>query len=251
MPTIYRGSITQEQKDLFELSLSYLDKSINMRPVKDKLMTEFLILQVHDGDTFYDNNSGTLYWNPTRAHKVITEDGSVGVTSPAMALAHEMKHWATPETGEADEIIAKEFEGRVARDLGEPVRVTGTGVDVLGTVRVDNPTAHTSSGKWVAVDNSNNEFTGPAFDPENDTLVIGTRDEPSTGPGSGGDGYGGGGGVGGGGGGGTVVGGGGGGTGTVIVVPVKPPPDKHPEVIFNPTTDIPEIELVGIPEVYF
>lgn len=166
-----------------------------------------------------------------------------------MALAHEMKHWATPETGEADEIIAKEFEGRVARDLGEPVRVTGTGVDVLGTVRVDNPKAHTSSGKWVAVDNSNNEFTGPAFDPENDTLVIGTRDEPSTGPGSGGDGYGGGGGVGGGGG--TVVGGGGGGTGTVIVVPVKSPPDKHPEVIFNPTTDIPEIELVGIPEVYF
>lgn len=44
MPTIYRESITQEQKDLFELSLSYLDKSINMRPVKDKLMTEFLIL---------------------------------------------------------------------------------------------------------------------------------------------------------------------------------------------------------------
>lgn len=87
MPTIYRGSITQDQKDLFEVSLNYLDKSINMRPVKDKLMTEFLILQVHNGDTFYDNNAGILYWNPWRAHKVITEDGSIGVTSPAMALS--------------------------------------------------------------------------------------------------------------------------------------------------------------------
>jgi len=247
MPFIYRGGATAEQIASIDLAWSYLDQSLFARPLKDSVIREVVIVEFTNGDTAYDNNSGVLYWNPKRAYQVITEDGTIGVTSPAAAFIHELMHWATPELGDADEIIAKDFERSVARELGEPVRVRGSGVDVVGRVTVDNPTAHTKSGNWVAVDNNLQEFTGPAFDPNNNTLVIGTGDEHTGGVGGPVEHSGGGSGSGSSSGGGATTGGGGG-TGVVVVQPVKPPTNDNPQIIFNPTDEMAQNDMGETPD---
>jgi hypothetical protein len=227
----------------------------------DNLFTDVVLVKINsNGDTYYDNNSGVVYWDPSKAHIILTENGTKEVISPGRALLHEFGHRATAQTGEADEVLARALENQIARELGEPIRAI-ISID-LGFVTSMDVTAHTEGGKWVTVDpNTLEKVMGANYDPSNPVYVIGTNPQPSGGNGGEESGV--------------VVGGGGGGVcGTtspggqnpnVDINPVEPiiyNPDPETdyygggnsaknsddEIIYSPTPEFAMIEVVGTPE---
>lgn len=106
----------------------YLDYAMAKSPaardaINNLLNNDYILVKNNtNGDTHCDNLSGVIHWDPTKAPKILTTNGTIEVASPGRALLHEIMHRTTPGWGEADEVLAREFENQVARDLGQPIR---------------------------------------------------------------------------------------------------------------------------------
>ena len=270
MPVRFRDSIINHQIQ-FKWYLDYaMAKSPTARDALNNLFNnDYVLVQTNtNGNTHYDNESGVLHWDPTNAPKILTTNGTIEVVSPGRALLHELMHRITPGLGDADEVVAREFENQVARELGQPIRANSS--INLGSVKTNDVSAYTDGGKWVTVDSDTLEkVLGPTYDPNKTVIVIGSNTQPN---GSGGAESGGSSGSGSSGGGGTT--GGGGGNPNVDVIPANPngPPirenegftidpesDFHNsgiregyvgEIIYAPHAEISTIEIIGISENY-
>lgn len=159
-----------------------------VRDFLNTLLQQPVLVQPNNlGITHYDNSSGVLHWDPSKAHIIETVDGKIEAVSPGRAALHELFHRYSPQTHEEDEVLARDFENSVARELGEPLRVNRS--QDLGSVTVKDVSAHTVNGKWVTVDSDTFEkVMGPNFDPNNPNPVVvtGTEDQPGGGSGGGG-----------------------------------------------------------------
>ena len=150
-----RGGSVAAWADLDD-SLDYLSQSPTGAAIVQEMEDKDTTIQiVHNGQDMYDPGTNTIYWDPDAAHQVFDERGrTVGVQSPALALLHEGAHAVDPHLAEhratpsrqftnGAEAHAIEAENIVAADLGEPQRVSHTGLPR----RTDDPTAHTPMGE--------------------------------------------------------------------------------------------------------
>lgn len=237
MPVVFWGG-TESQKVQWNWYMNYASsESPLVRNFLNTLLKEPVLVQPNSrGETYYDNGSGVLHWDPSKAHIIETVDGKIETVSPGRAALHELFHRYSPQILEEDEVLAREFENQVARELGEPLRSNRS--QDLGFVTVKDVSAHTVNGKWVTVDpDSFAKVMGPNFDPNNPNpvVVIGTEDQP--GGGNGGEESGGSGSSGNSGGGGTTGSGGGNPNVEVIPDPPGPPIREHEEIIYNPNPE--------------
>lgn len=179
------GDATQAQRDQLSLAIKYLYTS----------PTVLAYLAQANATIVFNNNNvdqshaelGQIWWDASSAQVVRSADGSLGVQSAAMGLAHELFHYLLG----FNEAQATALEAQVARELGEPTRVNWN--DVVYTAREVNSTEHTHNGNWEAFNFSGNitiagRFASGDYNPPN----AGTGVPPSTGSGGGDPGGGGG-----------------------------------------------------------
>jgi RHS repeat-associated protein len=91
--------------------------------------TVFTIVFIHDGDTYFDDKTNTLYWDPRLGVRVCRGGG---MQTPALVLFHELAHAKRgkrkkaldPQYDNSEErVVIQDFETPFAIRNGQPVRV--------------------------------------------------------------------------------------------------------------------------------
>jgi len=238
MPTTAVPGSTSYEVITLNQALNYLNKSPTAwNLINNSSNVEIIVNNV--GLNMVMTTSREIAWDPSVAHQLRAADGTIGIQSPALALAHELAHKLYGN----NEGQATAFEHQVAIELGEPTRADYE--SLLGYVTVQNATQHTENGQWVASDIFGVEYV---ICPYNGTVQENTA--PATGWGGAVSG-------GGGGGGGSNGGGGGGGGGGVYLPPYTPegpPRTGHVEILPGAEAmpfDLFEIELKNVNDVMF
>jgi len=151
-------------------ALTYLADSDEGRFLINEIYNRELQVQFNDQmKAGFNITDQVLHWDPKRGLTIVDKDGNPGAISPALVLAHELYHWFynMPGDGVLEEELATAYEGRIARDLGEPIRPQyNSFYDRNPDPRVYDSTASgTKEGGWRAVKNGQIE-AGPEYDPD-------------------------------------------------------------------------------------